>query len=63
VTKKREGGKNEKLNGRRRELLGNWKPDCRTRTISRREPLSFPTRGSPETGYEAERDATGLFEH
>lgn len=23
-----ESGKDEKLNGRRRELLGNWKPDC-----------------------------------
>lgn len=23
-----ESGKDEKLNGRRRELLGNWKPGC-----------------------------------
>lgn len=60
----RESEKDEKLNGRRRELLGNWKPDC---GLSMKPmdgiPLSFPTRGSSETDYEAERSAMGPFEH
>lgn len=47
--KKRDNGKDEKLNGRRRELLGNWKPAtgqgrylvvnlCRSRRAEARKP-------------------------